>query len=111
LVTINYMASDGTVTSVDATDGQSVMQAARANDIDGIVAICGGSMMCGTCHVVVDDAWTDRAGPPSEDEVAVLDALDARAEVRPASRLACQLTVSADLDGLMVHLPRYQPGV
>ncbi len=109
--TINYMAPDGTVTVADATDGQSVMQTARANDIDGIVAICGGSMMCGTCHVVVDDAWTDRAGPPSDDEGAVLEALDARADVRPASRLACQIKMSADLDGLIIHLPRYQPGV
>jgi 2Fe-2S ferredoxin len=105
------MAPNGTVTVVDAPAGQSVMQTARENDIHGIVAICGGSMMCGTCHVVVDDAWTDRAGPPSDDEAAVLEALDSRAEVRPTSRLACQIKMSADLDGLIVHLPRYQPGV
>jgi 2Fe-2S ferredoxin len=111
LPTINYMAPDGTVTAVDAPDGQSVMQTARENDIDGIVAICGGSMMCGTCHIVVADAWTDRAGPPSDDEAAVLEALDARAEVGPASRLACQIKMSAELDGLIVRLPRYQPGV
>jgi len=111
LPTINYMAPGGAVTAVDATDGQSVMQTARENNIEAIVAICGGSMMCGTCHVVVDDAWTDRAGPPSDDEAAVLEALDVRADVRPASRLACQIKMSADLDGLIVHLPHYQPGV
>jgi ferredoxin, 2Fe-2S len=111
LPTINYMAFDGTVRAADAPDGQSVMQTARENDIEGIVAICGGNMMCGTCHVVVDDAWTDRAGPPSDDEAAVLEALDARADVRPSSRLACQIKMSPELDGLSVYLPRYQPGV
>ncbi len=109
--TINYMAPDGSVTAADALDGRSVMQTARENDIEGIVAICSGNMMCGTCHVVVDDVWTDRAGPPSDDEAAVLEALDARANVRPSSRLACQIKMSSALDGLVVHLPRYQPGV
>lgn len=109
--TINYTALDGSVTAVEAPEGQSVMQTARANDIDGIVAICGGNMMCGTCHVVVDDGWIERAGPPSDDETAVLDALDSRADVRPTSRLACQIKMTPALDGLIVHLPRYQPGV
>ena len=88
------------------------MQTARANDIEGIVAICGGSMMCGTCHVVVDDAWIERAGPALRTtRLPYCRRSTPGREVRPASRLACQLTISPDLDGLIVHLLRYQPGV
>ena len=111
MVQINYKDSAGGVRTVDAAEGQSVMQAARANDVAGIVAVCGGNMLCGTCHVIVDDAWTDRVGPPGEDEAAVLEALDARAEVQPTSRLACQIKLRTELDGLVVRLPGYQPGV
>ena len=111
MANVNYVASDGSVRAADAPDGQSVMRTARDADIDGIVAICGGSMMCGTCHVVVDLRWADRVGPPGEDEAAVLEALDGKAEVQPTSRLSCQIKMSPALDGLVVHLPRYQPGV
>jgi 2Fe-2S ferredoxin len=111
VIRIDYAAPDGSVQTVETADGQSVMQAARGVGIEGIVAICGGSMMCGTCHVVVDDAWGDRVGPPGDDEAAVLEALDSRASVTAASRLACQIKMSPVLDGLLVHLPRYQPGV
>ncbi len=87
------------------------MQAAREAGVDGIVAVCGGNMLCGTCHVIVEEDWSERAGPPGEDEAAVLEALDARAEVQPTSRLACQIKMHPELDGLTVRLPRYQPGV
>ncbi len=108
---MNYKAADGSVRQAEARDGQSVMETARQAGIDGIVAICGGSMMCGTCHVVVDEAWFDRTGPAGDDEAAVLEALDSRAEVSPTSRLSCQIKMSPSLDGLVVNLPNYQPGV
>jgi len=111
MYTVNFQEPGGAIRTVEAADGQSVMQAARAADIEGIVAVCGGNMLCGTCHVVVDEGWSERAGPPGEDEAAVLEALDARAEVAPSSRLACQIKMHAGLDGLLVRLPRYQPGV
>ena len=111
MVTVNYRGPAGAVRSVDAADGQSVMQVARDAGVTGIVAVCGGNMLCGTCHVIVEPDWAERAGPPGEDEAAVLEALDARAEVQPTSRLACQIKLRADLDGLTVRLPHYQPGV
>jgi 2Fe-2S ferredoxin len=111
MANVNFVAPDGTVQTVDAPDGQSVMRTARDADIDGIVAICGGNMLCGTCHVTVDPEWADRVGPPGDDEAAVLEALDNRAEVRPTSRLSCQIRMLPALDGLVVRLPRYQPGV
>jgi 2Fe-2S ferredoxin len=108
---INFKDPAGAVRTVDADAGQSVMQAARAADVGGIVAVCGGNMLCGTCHVSVEDDWIGRAGAPGEDEAAVLEALDARADVGPNSRLACQIKMTPELDGITVRLPRYQPGV
>ena len=111
MATIHFVEPDGATLTAQASDGESAMQAARAAGIPGIVAICGGNMMCGTCHVFVDGAWSERAGPPGEDETGVLEALDSRALVTAASRLACQIRMSAGLDGLVVHVPPYQPGV
>ena len=108
---INFKDSTGAVRTIDASVGQSVMQAARAADIAGIVAVCGGNMLCGTCHVSIEEEWAARAGEPGEDEAAVLEALDARAEVGSASRLACQIEMTPALDGITVRLPKYQPGV
>jgi len=82
-----------------------VMETAIRNDIAGIVAECGGSCACATCHVYVDDAWiekTGKAGPLEE------DMLDFAYDVRPNSRLSCQITVSAELDGLIVNTPEQQ---
>ena len=112
MVTINFEAADGGGTrSVAAKTGQSAMIAARDNGVQGIVAVCGGNMLCGTCHVVVAEDWADRVGPAGEDEAAVLEALGSRAEVQSSSRLACQITLTPELEGLTVRVPRYQPGV
>jgi 2Fe-2S ferredoxin len=111
LAKVSYVQPDGSSYTVEAASGNSVMQTARNAGVAGIVAICGGNMMCGTCHVRVDEAWTGRAGSPGEDEAGVLEALDVRAEVTSASRLACEIRMSPTLDGLIVHVPRYQPGV
>jgi 2Fe-2S ferredoxin len=111
LARVNYREPGGAVHTAEAKDGQSVMETARQAGIGGIVAICSGSMMCGTCHVVVVEAWFDRTGPAGDDEAAVLEVLDARADVQPTSRLSCQIRMSPALDGLLVRLPRYQPGV
>ena len=76
------------------------MQTALAHSIDGIFAECGGAMMCATCHCYIEDA---RTGEASQGEEDLLDC--AEDEVRPSSRLSCQIKVSEDLDGLVVHLP------
>ena len=102
---ITYVDHAGKSTTVDAEDGSTVMETAIRNDIAGIVAECGGSCACATCHVYVDDAWlekTGKAGPLEE------DMLDFAFDVRPNSRLSCQLTVSAELDGLSVTTPEQQ---
>lgn len=103
---IIYISHDGTTHKVSAADGASVMQTAVNNGIPGIVAECGGAAMCATCHVYVDEAWAARIPPISDNEEAMLES--AAAERRPNSRLSCQIVMSADTDGLVVHLPERQ---
>ena len=100
------IAHDGTVRKVEAQDGTSVMQAAMANGIAGIVAECGGSQMCATCHVYVDEAWLAKLAPMQATEQAMLDST--ASERKANSRLSCQIVMSAELDGLVVHLPERQ---
>lgn len=96
---------DGTVRLVEAETGLSLMEAARNNGIEGIVAECGGMCACATCHVYVADSWFSRVGPPNEDEEPMLDFIDER---KPNSRLACQIELSNELDGLEVETPESQ---
>ncbi|HPQ94663.1 MAG: 2Fe-2S iron-sulfur cluster binding domain-containing protein [Thiothrix sp.] len=103
---VNFVAADGSITTCSAEVGDTVMQTAMANDIDGIVAECGGSMMCATCHCYVDEAWQDQTGPRADGEDDLLDC--ASSEVRPTSRLSCQIRLTPALDGLVVHLPDSQ---
>ena len=97
---ITFVQPDGRSQTVSARVGDSVMQTALAHSIDGIFAECGGAMMCATCHCYVEDA---RTGEASQGEEDLLDC--AEDEVRPSSRLSCQIKVTEDLDGLVVHLP------
>jgi 2Fe-2S ferredoxin len=91
---------------IEVPDGTSVMQAALANDIGEIVAECGGTLACATCHVYVDDHDIDRLDAPGADEEEMLGYT---ASPRlPGSRLSCQLVSSPALDGLVVHLPPEQ---
>jgi 2Fe-2S ferredoxin len=102
---ITFIEHDGTVHEVDAELGSTVMETAMKNDVSSIVAECGGGCTCATCHVYVDDAWTAIVGPPSEMEE---DELDFAYDVRPNSRLSCQIKVTEALDGLIVRTPSYQ---
>jgi 2Fe-2S ferredoxin len=104
--TIHYLQADGHRTSVKAKPGTSVMQAAIHHNVRGIDAECGGSCSCATCHVYVDPAFMDRmpAADPMESEL--LEGVAAARE--PTSRLSCQITLTADLDGLTVRIPPRQ---
>jgi 2Fe-2S ferredoxin len=103
---VTYVDPDGTELEVEADTGTSVMMAAVNADIDGIVAECGGSLMCATCHVYVDEAFTDRLPEMSPDEDEMLEA--AASERLPNSRLSCQIELSDELDGVVVRLPETQ---
>ena len=106
MIKVTYVAQDGTVTTLEAEVGASVMRTAVSNDLDGIVGECGGSMMCATCHCYVDEAWQDRTGRRSDDEDEMLEG--AASEVTERSRLSCQIKLDQSLDGLIVHLPEEQ---
>jgi len=103
---ISFIQPDGREDGFEAPDGISVMAAATGHGIAGIVAECGGSLSCATCHVYVDEAWADRLVPPTADERQML-ALTA-AEPRPTSRLSCQIRLTPELQGLRLHVPDRQ---
>lgn len=103
---ITYVNYNGDSREVDVPAGWSVMEGAIHNDIDGIVAECGGGCACATCHVYVDAKWFDKLGERAGMERDMLDCT--AAETTERSRLSCQLRVSDDYDGLIVHLPERQ---
>lgn len=103
---IQYVAADGTRSSLDIENGTSVMQGAVSNGVEGIVGECGGNAMCATCHVYVDERYIGNLETMDELEDAMLDSV-ARPR-RTNSRLSCQLKVSAELEGLTVYLPDSQ---
>jgi 2Fe-2S ferredoxin len=82
------------------------MVVAQSNGVPGIEAECGGSMSCGTCHVYVDPADVEKVPPASDQELEMLDLV--AADQKPNSRLSCQIVLSDDLDGLVIHVPETQ---
>lgn len=96
--------ADGREITLDVAEGTSLMQAATARGVPGIIGECGGSMSCATCHVLVDPAWADRAGTPSAFEEDMLDITEAGRQ--PTSRLSCQIRMEPALDGIVVHVPQ-----
>jgi 2Fe-2S ferredoxin len=101
-----YVSATGESHEVEVSTGTTVMSAALKNGIDGIVAECGGVCMCSTCHVFVDERFFSKLPPAQDTEEAVLEI--AAEERQPTSRLSCQIKVSPELDGLIVHLPKRQ---
>jgi len=103
---ITYVSPSGEAQTVDVPVGDSVMEGAVQNAIDGILAECGGARQCATCHVYVDEAFLDRLEPieEPEDEMLTVTASPRKAN----SRLSCQIPVTKALDGLIVHLPPTQ---
>ena len=102
---IVFVDHTGEETVVDAANGESVMEAAINNNIEGIVAECGGACACATCHCYVDEAFRSQTGEPDEMEQAMLDFTD---NVQDSSRLSCQIEVSDELEGLRVTTPESQ---
>lgn len=106
MVTVTFRdATSGQAVVIDAAAGQSLMAAAKAQGVAGIEAICGGSMVCGTCHVYVDADWFDRLPAAS---AAELEMAACGLDPRPTSRLACQIALTEDIDGLVVATPEAQ---
>ena len=102
---ITYIDQEGNSKTIEVESGLSVMEGAIQNDIPGIDADCGGSMACATCHVYVKEEWFDKLPKKESGEE---DMIDMAYEPKKFSRLSCQITVSDEIDGLVVQLPEKQ---
>ena len=103
---ITYIEYDGTAHQVEAEAGLTLMEGAINNDVPGIEAQCGGGCSCATCHVYVDPAWEDKLPERDAMEKAMLDM--SASGLQENSRLSCQITVTDELEGLVVQMPEFQ---
>ncbi|MEP3234150.1 MAG: 2Fe-2S iron-sulfur cluster-binding protein [Hyphomicrobiales bacterium] len=102
---ITYITHSGESFDVEADTGSTVMEAALKNSVPGIDAECGGACACATCHVYVDETWVAKAGSA---EAMEEDMLDFAHEIKPSSRLSCQMRITDELDGLIIRIPETQ---
>ena len=105
MVRINYVTPSGDTVTVEAETGETVMEAAVRNGVDGIVAACGGCLSCATCHSYIEEPWLSKLEPQSETEK---DMLEYASHVEMNSRLTCQIKISEGLDGMTVRTPPSQ---
>ncbi len=96
-----YISPDETRHEVEVENGYSIMEGAINNNIEGIVAECGGACACATCHSYVDEAWIGKVVPMDDMEDSMLDAAFER---KDNSRLTCQIEMSDELDGIVIHV-------
>jgi len=106
MINITYIEASGQDTTVELTEGWSLMQGATANGIDGILGECGGSCACATCHCYIQEDRLAELPPAQDGELGMLE--NVAAQRRPNSRLACQVKATTALDGLIVYLPDSQ---
>ena len=102
---ITVVSHDGTEHIFEAAPGTSLMEAAKAHDVPGIDAVCGGNCYCGTCRVHVAAQWLTKLRPA---ETFELELIDAAGDSAPNARLSCQIPLVDALDGLVVHTPERQ---
>ena len=102
---ITYIEHNGKSHTIDVPNDLTVMEGAIQNNIPGIDADCGGACACATCHIYVDEKWINKL---SKKEDAEQDMLDMAFEPNKSSRLACQISVTDKLDGLVVKMPSKQ---
>jgi 2Fe-2S ferredoxin len=102
---VTFIEHDGAVHAIEATSGQSLMQIAMSNRVPGIIADCGGSCSCATCHVYVDAEWAAKLPPATAVEKEMIDCA---LHVQETSRLSCQIELNESLDGIVIRLPESQ---
>ncbi|RNL65576.1 2Fe-2S iron-sulfur cluster-binding protein [Zhongshania marina] len=102
---VKFINADNEIYEVNAEIGGNLMQVALDNGIDEILGECGGSCSCATCHCYIGDDWLAKTGTPDDTEQEMLECALAQ---KVNSRLSCQIKITEDLDGLIVHLPEAQ---
>ena len=105
MVKLTYVESNGTEHTVDVDEGLSIMEGAVSNSIPGIDADCGGGCACATCMIFVHIEWKEKINPMSEEEESMIDFHEYKNE---KSRLSCHITVTAEMDGMILKLPESQ---
>lgn len=100
---VTWKLPDGGTVTAMADYGQSLMEAALANGVPGVLGECGGCLACAACHVYVDPHWAAKCGEAGEFEAAMLGLAEER---RETSRLCCQIETHPDLDGLVLEVPK-----
>lgn len=98
---VTYIPVQGEPIVAELLPDMTLMELALINDVPGIIGMCGGICSCATCHVQVDQSWTDRLPPMSPEEREMVMALD---QATPTSRLGCQVRLDSSLDGLTVRV-------
>lgn len=105
MIRIGFETATGKRIGLQIEPAGSLMEAARAHDVPGIFADCGGSMVCGTCHVVIDPQWHALLPDPCDMEREILDCVP---QPQPHTRLSCQIPITPNLDGLIARIPAAQ---
>lgn len=100
---ITIVTREGDSRELDGELGYSIMEIIRDNGVDELAAICGGSCSCASCHIIVDDIWSDKLSPMSGAENELLDTSEHRTQ---ASRLSCQIMFNDALDGFRATIAR-----
>ncbi|KAG0307683.1 hypothetical protein BGZ98_010102 [Dissophora globulifera] len=98
---VNFITQDGETVTVEANDGESLLDVARANDLD-VEGACEASLACSTCHLILDEESYNKLEEPSDEEN---DMLDLAFGLTDTSRLGCQVLMSKELDGLIAKIP------
>lgn len=100
MIALTFITRDGASVAAEGMPGETLLRAGQraGQPLEGT---CGGQMACATCHVLIEPAFLDRLPPPSAEE----DMLDLVPEATRASRLACQIMLSPDLDGCIARIP------
>ena len=98
---VTFVTHSGDKIDVQAEPGQSLMQAGHAKGVEGILAECGGNCSCATCHIILDEYWMNRLGEPEALEANMLEFAEGASGT---SRLSCQIEVTEELDGMVVHV-------
>jgi ferredoxin, 2Fe-2S len=101
-----FVTPAGHAVFLEVKVGESLLHAALANDVEGILGECGGCLACGTCHVYVEARFSHLLPPISADEQAMLELAD---ESQSNSRLCCQIKMTAELEGLVLQVAARQP--
>jgi ferredoxin, 2Fe-2S len=102
MVQVTFIEADGTRRIVEAKRDDTLMQAAYRANVRGIIAECGGSAMCATCHCYVLETPGGTLPAPKNDEI---DTIEFNAsEPRDDSRLTCQIAVTDALEGAVLQV-------